>query len=383
MNNAPPRWSKQSLLAQAMGRVDAATSAIIPPIHLSTTFERAADNAYPNGLSYGRADNATVHEAEQLIAMLEEAEAAMLFSSGMAAISAVFLSLKPGDHIVASRVMYTGARHFLARHARHWGLDVDFVDTSDVKAVKAVIRPHHTKLIYTETPANPLWIISDIAALAEIAHQNGALLCIDSTVATPILSQPLKFGADIVVHAATKYLNGHSDVLAGAIAFAHKSEIFERIQEIRILHGAISNGFDAYLLMRGMRTLDLRVKAQSISALHLAQRLEQHPALEYVLYPGLTSHKGHDIAAKQMQGGFGGMLSIAVKGGAKAAIDAAARVTLWKRATSLGGVESLIEHRASVEGEGTPCPPQILRLSVGLENVDDLYEDLNEAFKGL
>ncbi|HZH09199.1 MAG TPA: aminotransferase class V-fold PLP-dependent enzyme [Microvirga sp.] len=383
MSSSRSPWSKRSLTAQAMGHVDPVTKAVVPPIHVATTYIRDEDNAYSSGYVYGRPDNATIREAEAVLAMLEEAEAgALLFSSGMAAATAVFQALNPGDHIVASKVMYWALRNWLMTEAVRWGLAVDFVETDDLDAVRRAILPGRTKLVWVETPSNPLWTITDIAAVAEIARAAGARLAVDSTTASPVHTRPLSLGADIVMHAATKVLNGHSDVVAGALAGAKADEFWGRIVSIRKMQGAILGPFEAYLLMRGMRTLHVRTAAQAKSALDLAQRFSAHPKVARVLYPGLPQHPGHDIAARQMENGFGYMLSIQVTGGEKAAISTAAKVRLWKRATSLGGVESLIEHRASIEGPGTPCPPDLLRLSTGIEDVEDLYRDLDEALRG-
>jgi cystathionine gamma-synthase len=377
-----PVFSRQSLTAQAMGHVDPITKAVVSPIHVATTFIRDEDNAYSSGFVYGRPDNATVREAEAVIAMLEEAKAgALLFSSGMAAATTVFRALDPGDHIVAPKVMYWALRHWLLTEGTRWGLRVDFVETDDLDHVRRAMRPGETKLVWLETPSNPLWTISDIEAIAVIAHEAGARLAVDSTCASPIHTRPLALGADIVMHAATKILNGHSDVIAGALAGAANDEFWQRIVTIRKGGGAILGPFEAYLLLRGMRTLHLRATAQAKSAMALAQRLSAHPHVARVLYPGLPQHPGHDLAAHQMEGGFGFMLSIQVRGGETAAIATAAKVALWKRATSLGGVESLIEHRASIEGEGTPCPPDLLRLSAGVEDPDDLYDDLDRALR--
>jgi cystathionine gamma-synthase len=293
----------------------------------------------------------------------------------------VVLAHDPPAHIVASAVMYWALRHWLTTEAPRYGYRVTLTDTSDLDAVRAAVRPGETKLVWVETPANPLWTITDVAAVAEIAHAAGATLAVDSTVATPILTRPLGLGADIVMHSATKYLNGHSDVVAGVLATARGDGLWPRIKALRTGHGAILGPFEAWLLLRGLRTLDVRVRAQAQAAMELAIRLAQHGDVAAVLYPGLAHHPGHAVAARQMAGGFGGMLSIRVKGGERAAIAAAARVEVWKRATSLGGVESLIEHRASIEGPSSPCPPDLLRLSVGLEDVDDLYADLDRALR--
>jgi cystathionine gamma-synthase len=373
-------YRKSTLAAQAMQRVDQVTRAVIPPIHLATTFIRDPDNQYSSGFSYGRPDNATVQDAEAVLAMLEEAEAgALLFSSGMAAATAIFMALDPDDHVLAPKVMYWSLRAWLKGEATRWGLRVDFVAMDDLAAVQAAIRPGHTKLVWIETPGNPLWTITDIKAVAAIAHAAGARLAVDSTVASPFHTRPLTLGADLVMHAATKILNGHSDVIAGVVAGARQDEIWQRIANHRKSGGAILGPFEAFLLTRGMRTFYLRAAAQARNAQALAERLARHPLVSQVLYPGLPDHPGHAIAARQMENGFGFMMSIRIKGGEAAAIATAAGVRLWHRATSLGGVESLIEHRASVEGAGTPAPPDLLRLSVGIEDAEDLYADLDQA----
>lgn len=372
----------RSLAAQAMGKIDPLTKAVVPPIHLSTTYIRDEDNAYSSGFIYGRPDNETVHEAQAVLAMLEEAKAgALLFGSGMAAATAVFQALSPGDHVVASKVMYWALRAWLLTEATRWGLKIDFVETDDLAKLKEAVKPGVTKLIWAETPSNPLWTITDIAAVAEIAHAAGARLAVDSTCASPVHTRPLTLGADIVMHAATKVLNGHSDVVAGALCANADDEFWARIKTVRKGQGGILGPFEAYLLMRGMRTLHVRQERQSASAMALAQKLAAHPLVSRVLYPGLPQHPGHDIAARQMEGGFGFMLSVQVSGGETAAVRSAAHVELYKRATSLGGVESLIEHRASIEGAGSPCPPDLLRLSTGIEDVEDLYADLDQALK--
>jgi cystathionine gamma-synthase len=373
----PPRWNPRTLAAQALGTLDPLTQAVVPPLHVATTFIRDPDNEYRSGYAYGRPDNATVRQTEAVIAALEGANEALVFGSGMAAATSVILAVPPGSRIVASQVMYWAFRRWLTSEGKRFGYTVELVDTTDLGAVRTALKPE-TALLYVETPGNPLWPISDIAALAEIAHAAGAMLAVDSTCATPVFTQPLRLGADIVMHSASKYLNGHSDVIAGALATARRSEIWERIKSIRIQHGAILGPFEAWLLQRGLRTLDVRVRAQAASAAILAERLSNHPRVASVLYPGLPNHPGHAVAARQMSG-FGAMLSIRPKGGEAAAIATAAKVELWKRATSLGGVESLIEHRGSVEGP--PCPTDLLRLSVGLEDPDDLFSDLDQALR--
>jgi cystathionine gamma-synthase len=372
-------WAKASLLAQAMGRIDEATRAVTPPIHVTSTFIRDPDNQYRSGNVYGRADNETVREAEAVLSMLEGAAASLVLGSGMSAATAVFLALKPGDHVVAPTVMYWALHNWLKNDATGFGLNVDFVDTSDVDAVRAATKNGVTKLVWVETPSNPMWSVADIAAVAQIAHAAGARLVVDSTVATPIFTQPLALGADIVMHSATKYLNGHSDIIAGALCTAREDDFWARIKRGRAILGQILGPFEAFLLIRGMRTLDLRVRAMSASAMKIASHFSADQRVLEVLYPGLDTHPNHAVAARQMRGGFGGMLSIRVGAGEEAAISTAASVKLWRRATSLGGVESLIEHRASVEGPGTPCPTDLLRLSVGIEATDDLIADLDSA----
>ena len=374
-------WSARTLAAQALGAIDEPSRALVPPIHVATTFIRDPDNKYSSGNIYGRPDNLTVREAEAIIAALEGAAGAMVLGSGMSAATAVFLSLKPGDHVIAPEVMYWGLRHWLLHEATDWGLDVQLVDTTDLAAVKAALRPGATKLVWLETPSNPMWGISDIAGVAVLAHAAGAMVAVDSTCATPMLTRPLDLGADIVMHSATKYLNGHSDVIAGALATRADDAFWARIRRTRGILGQILGPFEAYLLIRGMRTLPLRVKAACDNAMELALRLSNHASVAEVLYPGLSAHPGHDVARRQMQGGFGGMLSIRVRGGETAAIATAANVQLWKRATSLGGVESLIEHRGSIEGPGSPCPLDLLRLSAGIEDIEDLYTDIALALR--
>ena len=379
---SPEEWTPRTLAAQALGRIEPVTRAVVPPLHLSTTYLRDPDNAYRSGFSYARPDNATAREAEDVIAALERAEAgALLFSSGMAAAAAVFCALERGDHVVAPEVMYWGLRRWLRQEAPRLDLTVDFVAMEDPEAVRAAIRPGKTRLVWIETPGNPLCTIADIAAITAIAREAGARVAVDSTAVSPVLTRPLTLGADIVMHSATKILNGHSDVVAGVLAGARRDAFWERLVAIRGGWGAILGPFEAYLLMRGLRTLPLRAAAQSAGALSLATRLSAHPLVSAVLYPGLPGQPGHAVAARQMEGGFGFMLSIRVAGGEAAAIETAARVGLWKRATSLGGVESLIEHRASVEGPGTPCPPDLLRLSAGIEDPDDLFRDLDAALR--
>lgn len=383
VRRTPKNITAQTFAAQAGGDVDTATGALVAPIHITSTYERAPDLTYPKGLIYARPDNATVHQAEQVITRLEQGASTLLFGAGMAAAVSLFLSLPKPAHIIAPKVMYWSLRNWLANEAPKFGIEPTFVDTTDNDLIARAIRPGETRLVWLETPANPLWQISDIAAIAAIANWAGAALAVDSTCATPILSQPLIAGADIVMHSATKYLNGHSDVIAGALTFADAdTDLCRAVTTLRGQHGNILGPFEAAMLLRGMRTLHVRVAHQCQSAMSIATLLSEHSHVAEVLYPGLPNALGHALAAKQMSGGFGGMLSVRVKGGEAAAIHAAARLSVWKRATSLGGVESLVEHRASIEGPDTPCPPDLLRLSVGLESVDDLITDLDQALIG-
>jgi cystathionine gamma-synthase len=372
--------SLETLAAQALGETDATSGGLVPAINLSTNYEQQPDGSYPQGRVYTRADNPTFEHAEQLLAALEGGGCACaLFSSGMAAATAVFQSLLPGDHVLVSRALYWGVRKWLAEFALTWGLDVEFTDTTDLATLAAAIRPGHTRLLWAETPANPMWEITDLAAVCDLAHQAGARVAVDNTVATPVLTRPFEHGVDLVVHSATKYLNGHGDVLAGAVLSARRDPFWERIRSWRRNAGAMPGPFEAWLLQRGMRTLFLRVRRASETAMAIAAHFEGHPALTAVLYPGLASHPGHQIAARQMDGGFGGMLSIRLAGGAGHAQAVLREVRVFKRATSLGGVESLIEHRRASEGPSSPVPDDLLRLSAGLEAPEDLIADLDAA----
>ena len=375
-----------TISAQALGWIDERTRAITPPIHVSSTYLRDPDNQYRSGRVYARADNPAFDQAEAVLTALEGGHQTLLFASGMAAATAVFQALKPGDHVLAPQVMYWSLRNWLMTFAVPWGLEVELIDMCSPAAVQAAIRPGATKLVWVETPANPLWTLTDIAATAHIAHAAGALLAVDSTVATPMLTRPLALGADLVMHAATKYLNGHSDLIAGTLTTRADNAHWQQVRRVRAQVGGTLGSFEAWLLLRGMRTLHLRVRAACASAQRIAEHFNGHPLVAEVLYPGLPGFVGHPVAKQQMHGGFGGMMSVRVKGGGPgaeggetAAIAVAAHTVIWKRATSLGGTESLIEHRASVEGSGTPAPADLLRLSVGIEYVGDLIADLEQA----
>ncbi len=373
----------ESLAAQALGWIDETTRAVTPPIHVSSTYIRDPDNQFRSGRAYVRDHNPAFEQPEALIRTLEGGAQALLFASGMAAATAVFQALSPGDHVIAPKVMYWSLRKWLLNFATHWGLRVELIDLADPAALRAALRPGQTKLVWVETPANPMWTITDIALAAQLAHAAGARLVVDSTVATPLLTRPIEHGADLVMHSATKYLNGHSDLTAGVLITRDEDDFWRRLRSVRVDIGGTLGSFEAWLLTRGLRTLHVRVERACRSAQTLAEHFEHHPHVAAVLYPGLPAFAGHEVAKRQMHGGFGGMLSIRVKGGDRggeaAAIATAAQVQLWKRATSLGGTESLLEHRASVEGADTPVPPDLLRLSVGLEDAGDLIADLEQA----
>ncbi|MBY0432414.1 MAG: PLP-dependent aspartate aminotransferase family protein, partial [Rhodospirillales bacterium] len=285
----------ETLAAQGMGWVDEATGAVIPPIHPATTFRRDPDNQFRTGRMYSRADNPTYDHAAQLLTALEGGADSLLFASGMAAATAVFLSLEPGAHIIVPKVMYWALRHWLHNFATRWGMMVEGVDLTDLDAARAALRPGRTRLIWVETPANPLWHVTDIAATAQLAHSVGALLAVDSTVATPVLTRPLELGADIVMHSASKYLNGHTDVIAGTLTTARKDETWLRIRQVQTQNGGILGPFEAWLLLRGMRTLFLRVQAACRSAQAIAEHFAGHPGVAEVLYPGLPGFKGHEL----------------------------------------------------------------------------------------
>ena len=369
----------ETLAAQGMGRIATPYLDIAPAIHMSTTYARAADGTYPGGRVYSRADNPTYDGAEALLASLEGAAGAMLFSSGQAASAAIFQSLAPGDGVLAPRNMYWALRKWLLDFAVHWGLRVELYENASLDDLAAKTKAHRPRVIWIETPANPTWDITDIAAAAEIARKAGAIVAIDSTSATPFLTRPIELGASIVMHSATKYLNGHSDVIAGALAAAQDDTLWQRIRYVRGASGGVPGPFEAWLVLRGMRTLHVRVERACANAQAIAERFDGHARLSHVLYPGLASHPGHAIAARQMHGGFGGMMSVRVRGGAEAAKRFTGQLRVFKQATSLGSVESLAEHRATVEGPGTLCPDDLVRLSIGIEHVDDLITDIEHA----
>ncbi|MCX6041781.1 MAG: PLP-dependent transferase [Caldilinea sp.] len=372
------RTLRPETLAVHAGRTSAPrTGAVMPPIQLSTTFERSADGTYPGGYVYTRSDNPNRAALESCLAALEGGAAAAAFASGMAAIAAVFQALTPGDHVLFPNDVYFGAGRLLRELMAPWGVAYSVVDLTDLDAVQAAIQPR-TRLVWVESPSNPLLKITDIAAVARIAHAAGARCAVDNTWPSPAGQQPLALGADLVMHSTTKYLGGHSDLLGGALVLARADEFFERIRLVQTIGGAVPSPFDCWLLLRSICTLPYRMRAHTDNAGQIARFLAGHPAVAAVHYPGLPSHPGHAVASQQMQL-WGGMLSVQLQGGAEAALQAAGRVQLFTQATSLGGVESLIEHRASVEGPHTQTPANLLRISVGLEHPDDLIADLDQA----
>ena len=367
----------ETLAVHAARAPDAGTGAVAAPLHLSTTFERAADGSYPQGYYYGRAANPTRSALEQALAALEGGAEGLCFASGSAASMAAFSLLAPGDHVIAPSECYHGTIKQLRQFIETTGVRVSLADTWDLDAVAAAWTGA-TRMVWIETPSNPRLFVTDIEATAALAHGRGALLACDSTFATPVLQQPLALGADIVMHSTTKFLAGHSDVTGGALVTRERGEVLERLRNYQLQAGAVPSPFDCWLTRRSMMTLPLRVRAQAAGAAAVAAFLDRHPRVERVFYPGLPSHPGHALAARQM-GAFGSMISVTVRGGADDALAVAARVHVFTRATSLGSVESLIEHRASMEGPGTPTPPNLLRLSIGLEHPDDLVADLAQA----
>ncbi len=374
----PP--SLQTLVAQAFGDIEPGSHDVIPAIHPSTTYERAPDLTLPGGRTYTRDENPNYELPQRVLAALEGGRQALLFSSGMAAAATVFDALPRGTPVVAQRQMYFALRGWLETLAAAREIDLSLIDAGDLDQLANALNPAEPALVWLETPANPTGEVTDLEAAIRIAHQAGARVAIDNTVPTPVLTRPLQLGADLVMHSATKQLNGHSDVLAGALVCADSGhEHWQRIRHERGIRGAIPGPFEAWLLLRGMRTLFLRVERSCLSALRVATALEGMPTVQRVHYPGLPSHPSHAIAQRQMQGGFGPLLSFEVEGGAPEAMAVAGRLRLFKRATSLGGVESLVEHRQSAEGPTTQAPPGLLRLSVGIEHVEDLVADLEQA----
>src|SRR6266567_5257369 len=366
----------ETLAVHAGHTVDPTTGAVSSPIYLSTTFERDIEGTYWRGFMYARNNNPNRQALEQGISALEGGAAAAAFASGTGATMAVFQALAPGDHILAHVDAYYGTTRLLREIFLRWGLQADCIDMSNLAAVKKALRGK-TKLAWMETPSNPLLKIVDIAAVARIVHDAGAICVCDNTWA-PVLQRPFDLGADLILHSTTKYFGGHCDVAGGIVVAKIDMEFFQRIRSIQYCGGAVPSPFDCWLILRGMRTLPWRMRAHSENAMKIAEFLARHPKVKRVHYPGLQSHPGHKIVAKQMSASSG-MLSLEVKDGYDAAMSVAAKTKIFIRATSLGGVESLIEHRASIEGPATTSPEGLLRVSIGLENADDLIQDLDQA----
>ena len=366
----------ETIAVHAGHAVDSATGAVAAPIYLSTTFERDIDGAYSRGFMYTRNNNPNRETLEQGVSALEGGAAAAAFASGTGATMAILQSLAPGDHILAHVDAYYGTSRLIREIFVRWGLEADFVDMSDVAAVKKALKPN-TRLAWAETPSNPLLKVVDLAAVSEIVRDAGLIFVCDNTWA-PVLQRPFDLGADLILHSTTKYFGGHCDVLGGIVVSKADDEFFQRIRSIQYEGGAVPSPFDCWLILRGMRTLPWRMRAHSENAMKVAEFLAGHKKVARVHYPGLQSNPAHDVAARQMSA-FGGMLSFEAKGGREAAMSVAAKTKIFIRATSLGGVESLIEHRASIEGAGTTSPEGLLRLSIGLENADDLVDDLEQA----
>jgi len=369
----------ETLFVHAGAGPDAATGAVVPPLHLSTTYRHGPAGERVAGFEYVREGNPNQQQLESALAELERGTAALAFASGMAACSALLDSLPHGAHIVYPRDCYAGLRVLISEFLPQRGVTATAVDIGDVDAVRAALTPA-TRCLWLETPSNPQLRIADIAALAELARGRNIVVACDNTFATPLLQQPLTLGADVVMHSTTKYFGGHSDVLGGALVFAHRDALFETVAHRRHITGGVPSPFNVWLTLRGLRSLPARMAWHCGNARVVAQYLSTHPRVESVLWPGLSSHPNHAVAARQMRD-FGGMLSVRIRGGRDAALTCAAKVKLFTNATSLGGCESLIEHRASVEGEHPVSPENLLRLSVGLEHPDDLVADLAQALE--
>lgn len=379
MNDKPKPLDPATLAAQANHAIDHTTGAVVPVLETSTTFARDQDYALAGGYEYARDTNPTATVAESVLAAISRAPEALLFNAGMAAITAVFETLRSGEHVVAQTIMYHGTGAWLRRIAETRGIVVTFVDVTQAGALEAAVQSQPTAMVWVEVLANPTWDVVDIAAVAQVAHAAGAVLAVDCTVAPPCTLDAITLGADLVFHSATKYLGGHSDLTAGALVSARDDARWSEIKRVRTLTGGIISPFDAWLLVRGMRTLFVRYERASENALALARHFSTHSRVADVLYPGLQSHPGHEIAKRQMAGGFGGMLSVLVAGDEAAARQVATRTKVFIPATSLGGVESLIEHRKTIEGPNSPVPGNLLRISVGIESVADLIADLEQA----
>jgi cystathionine gamma-synthase len=374
---------RETIAAHALKAVDEATGAVVPPIYTASTYARDENYAPKLKENYVRNGNPTLWQAEEAIAALEDGPSALLFASGMAAITTLLETVPQGAHVVAPDVMYYGTRDWLKRLEGLGRISLTLFDPRDTGALAAAVRKGRTDLVWIETPLNPTWDVIDIAAAAGAAHEAGAILAVDATATAAVTTQPLTLGADMVFHSATKYLNGHSDVLAGVLVTAAENRRWTDIASLRTRMGAPLPPLECFLLMRGLRTLFVRYRQCSANAMALARHFEGHPKVERVLYPGLASHPGHAVAARQMTDGFGGMMSILVKGGFADAQGLCTRLKVIVPATSLGGVESLAEHRKTVEGPASPVPDNLVRISVGIEHVDDLIADLEQALSSI
>lgn len=370
-----------SLLAHAGGGFDAATGAVVPPIQTATTFVRDEDyEPVLPGHIYSRDSNALYRKTEKLLAALEGGEDSRLFASGMAAIAAIVRSVRPGGTLLAQSGIYWGTTLFLRKHCARNNIALVEADASDLSAFQDEFSVTQPDLVWLEVPSNPFLKVADIRKIADLCNGTSAVLCVDATAATPLILKPLSFGADLVMHSATKALNGHSDLLGGVVSTSNaSSEVWTFISEERQNAGAVLGSFETWLLLRGLRTLALRVERMNSNAIDLARSLEAHPKVKSVLYPGLKSHPQHSLAKSQMTNGFGSLMSIMIDGGKDESLKVAGALDIFQRATSLGGTESLVEHRFTIEGEGSGIPENLLRLSVGIEHGNDLIADFDQA----
>lgn len=370
----------ETLAVHAGRKVDKATGAVTQPIHLSTTFERNDEGKWPLGYTYSREENPNRDSLESCLAALEGGKQALAFASGLAVVTAAVQGMEPADHLIFPDDVYYGLRRVVNEVFAKWKLDVSFVDMSNLAALRAAVKPS-TRLIWTETPSNPMLKVIDLSAIAEISGRARAISICDSTFATPILQRPFDFGIDLVMHSTTKYISGHTDAVGGALVTLHDNYLFQRATKSQRYGGAVPSPFDCWLIRRGIDTLPLRMRQHSDNAMRVAKFLQSSSEVEQVNYPGLSSHPNHDVAVKQMHGGFGGMMSFHVKGGKHEAMRTASKLKIFTKATSLGGTHSLVEHRASVEGRHSKTPQNLLRISVGIENCDDLMMDLDQALR--
>ncbi len=370
----------ETIAVHAGRHIDPATGAVATPIYLSTTFERGVEGGYPLGFSYSREDNPNRHMLEQCLAALEGGKEALCFSSGLAVVNAVMQGMEPGDHILVADDVYYGLRKVVGEVFSKWPIEISYVDMTDLAALRAAVRPS-TRLVWLETPSNPLMKIVDMAEIAKIANAAKAISICDSTFTTPVIQRPFDFGIDMVMHSTTKYIGGHSDTLGGTLITRFDNYLFERARKSQRYGGAVPSPFECWLTLRGVETLPVRVRAQSENAARLAAWLAVYPKIEAVHYPGLVTHPNHDIAKRQMTGGFGGMVSIRLRATRTETIAVTHKTKVFIRATSLGGTHSLIEHRQGVEGPLSKTPPNLLRLSIGLEHIDDLIADLEQALR--